>query len=242
MAQARDFLVRNVQLVAFTASGDFDSSRVLTTVLSTFSKDFSGRVEVLPFSEEVPAEIPRVELGSKDGTFALSAAPARTSVAWVEREGSGLSAEQLAAKVEYCSKVLSCCFADSPVRVNRLGFIVTNVFLTTNPAQQLIQQFCDPRCHAAESELSPLRNSQGFQLHNFKAYPCDLDVFPINSWVRCMSGALASDGSIAMIVEQDLNTASGNETDRQFGVNEIRSYFTKAVPEAQKILSLYFPD
>lgn len=190
MVRAREFLVRGVQVVAFTSGGDFESSRVLTTVLSKYGQLFSGRVEVLPLPEEVPAEIPRVELGSKDNSWALSAAPARTSVVWVERENVGISQDRLAEQVRECSAILSCSFQDSPVRVIRLGILVTSVFETENAARILIEQFCKPECHASESPVSPLRHSQTFQLHNFKSYKSNLDESPINSWVRCKSGSL----------------------------------------------------
>ena len=242
MVQARDFLIRGVQVVAFTASGGFETSRVLTTVLIKYGAIFSGRVEVLPLPEEVPPEIPRVELGSKDNSWALSAAPARTSVAWMEWEKIGIHSEQLADKVKDCSEILGCCFPeDSPVRVNRLGILITNVFKTETAPQLLIEQFCVPRCHDSGSLQSPLRRSQKFQLHNFKTYKSTLDTMPINSWVRCKSGSLGPEGPPAIVVEQDLNTMA-DESERRFKADEIQSYFERSVPEAQQILRLYFPD
>ncbi len=242
MVRARDFLIRGVQVVAFTSSGDFESSRVLTTVLGKHGPLFSGRVEVLPLPDEVPPEIPRVELGSKDNRWALSASPARTSVVWVERETAGIPSEQLAERVQQCSGILSCCFPDdSPVRVNRLGILVTNVVETDDAPRILIEQFCQPRCHASESPQSPLRHSQKFQLHNFKTFESTLDKMPINSWVRCKTGSLGPEGPPAIIVEQDLNTTA-DESERHFKANEIQEYFQGSVPESQQILRLYFPD
>lgn len=240
MVQARDFLIRGVQTVAFTATGGFEASRILTNVLSAHGPLLSGRVDVLPLPDEVPAEIPRVELGSKDGQWALSSAPARTGVAWVERE-SGIGPDRLADVVQQCSDILCCCFADeTPIRVNRLGFLLTSVLQTEDAPRILIEKFCLPKCHAEESTTSPLRHSQTFQLHNFKSYPSPLDKTPLNSWVRCKSASLVPDGAPAIVVEQDLNT-SASDLERRFEAGEMRTYFEMAAAEAQIILKLYFP-
>lgn len=240
MVQARDFLIRGVQTVAFTASSGFEASRVLTNVLSAHGALLSGRVDVLPLPDDVPPEIPRVELGSKDGQWALSSAPARTGVAWVERE-PGISPDKLAGVVQQCSGILCCCFAgETPIRVNRLGFLLTSVLQTEDASRLLIEQFCLPKCHAEENTASPLRHSQTFQLHNFKSYPSPIDKTPLNSWVRCKSASLMPDGAPAIVVEQDLNT-SASDLERRFGDDEMRTYFEMAAEEAQKILRLYFP-
>jgi hypothetical protein len=240
--QAQDFLVRGVQIVAFTVSAGFEASQVLTGVLSRYGALLSGRVEVLPLPEEVPPEIPRIVLGSKDGRWSLSSAPARTSVEWVERESNGISPDQLDAIVRQSSEILACCFAEeAPMLVNRLGFLLTSVFETEDAPRVLIEQFCRPQCHAAESAVSPLRHSQTFQLHNFKAYMSQLDAIPINSWVRCKSALLVPNGPSAIVVEQDLNT-NASDPERRFEPIEMRTYFERAVPEAQQILRLFFPD
>lgn len=241
MVQSRDFLIRGVQTVAFSARGGFDASRVLTNVLTAHGALLSGRVNVLPLPDDVPAEIPRVELGSLDGQWALSSAPARTSVAWVERE-HGIGADHLANVVQQCSEILCCCFLDEmSIRVNRLGFLLTSVFETEAAARLLIEQFCLPARHAEEIATSPLRHSQMFQLHNFKSYLSPFDKSPINSWVRCKSAPLVPDGAPAIVVEQDLNT-SANDLERRFERDEMRTYFEMAATEAQRILRLYFPE
>ncbi|HVA47988.1 MAG TPA: hypothetical protein VNH11_16585 [Pirellulales bacterium] len=112
---------------------------------------------------------------------------------------------------------------------------------TEDAPRLLIEQFCLPQRHAAESAASPLRHSQTFQLHNFKAYMSQLDTVPINSWVRCKSASLVPDGASAIVVEQDLNT-SASDPERRFEAAEMRTYFESAAPEAQQILRLYFPD
>jgi len=237
MATSQDFMLNVVQGSIFTPEhSGFSSGKAVGTVLASFRDRFDGEMQVLPLPSEVPPEIPRVILQSGDGQWRLSMAPARIDSGWQAKPPAvALSLESAAGE---CTEVLERYVRESHVRVGRVGLVVHRTYSVDNPAQTLIQRFCNE-----SSQREPFNRSESFEVHNHKVYlPRRKDIdYKINSWVRCKSDRMIADDSPAILVEQDLNTLP-NETDsRRFEPEQIRAFFEMAALEADEILRKYFP-
>ena len=162
--------------------------------------------------------------------------PRRIDSVWQAKPpAAALGLESAAGK---CTGVLERYVCESRVCVGHVGLVVYRTCSVDNPAQALIQRFCNQ-----SSQREPFNRSESFEVHNHKVYvPQRKDIdYRINSWVRCKSASRVADDSPAILVEQDLNTLP-NETDsRRFEPEQIRASFEMAALEADEILRKYFP-
>lgn len=235
MVTWKDFTLNVVQTSAFTPDhAKFSSGKAVGAVLSKFRDRFDGEMQVLPFGAEVPPEVFRVVLQSGDGRWRLSMAPARIDCVTKEE----LGAADLDAAVEGCVEVLRHYADDAGAVVDRIALVTSRTSSVENPAQTLIQRFCN-----SESQVAPLNNSKSFEIHNHKIYtiPNEGGEFRINSWVRCKSARLVADATPVILVEQDLNTVVNETQQVRFSPDQISGFFNKAKDEADEIFRKYFP-
>jgi hypothetical protein len=236
MIKASDFFTIGAQVVAFTPdTGAFSPSAILASVLGRYPQRFNGEMQVLPLPDEVPPEVNRVELKSKDSSWTVTAAPARFGAAWSQTTATQ---EIIADVVAQCADVVGNHFAtNSHISVNRLGMVLARACHDDDPAGTIIKRFCSSNAADPESPTAPFKHSVGFQINNLKKYSID-DALTINSWVRCKS-ALLQDRKV-VVFEQDINTPE--DFTSSFTPPKIAEFFAMAVSEADKILSLYFPN
>ena len=234
--KASQFSIATVQLVAFTPERSaLSPAKVLAAVMSRFSDCLNGEVQVLPIPIEAPDEIPRLELKSDDGRQLFSWSPGRLSVACSPTDS--LSVESAA---NGCAAILSYLYQQHPVAVNRLACVVNRVAKLDNPAPELVSRFCRDEMCNPENPTAPLRRSVAFQIHNLKKYDSPIAGVRLNSWVRCKADN-SNDGSRSdLIFEQDLNTPI--DESRRFSSDQMTAFYSMACKEADKTLSLYFPE
>jgi hypothetical protein len=238
MAHWHEFSLRFVQAAIFTPEhSGFSSTRAVATVLSQFQGRFDGELQVLPLPPEIPPEVDRVVLESKDASRRLSMAPARLDSVWQKKDDT-LDFPLQRASAE-CVEVLQHYVSQSKARVGRLGLVTRRICRVENPAEVLIRRFCND-----DSQREPLNRSESFELHNHKVYqPLNWTTGTrINSWVRCKSASLGVDNQRAIFVEQDLNTMAVEVESRRFTADEIGDFFRMASKEADEILQKYFPE
>lgn len=235
MLKARNFFTAVYQATIFTPdTSAFSAPKFLATILGKYAHLYNGTVQALPLPEDIPSEIPRVILQSRDGVLKLEASPARVNSLVMQNVETQAESEDL---FNICIEVLEHYVRNTETQIDRLAMVLTRVYKTENPAQLLIEKFC-------KTELQPVlfERSENFEIHNHKQFR--LKDFNINSWVRCKTATLLfSDTSVpVIIVEQDLNTLTTEIEQRRFTYEDIRSYYKQALEEAQNILQLYFPN
>jgi hypothetical protein len=235
MLRATDFYIANFQSIIFTPNiSAFSAPKTLAVILGKYSHKYDGSVQSLPLPEDIPPEVPRVVLQSKDGTYRLDASPARISSYWIRADEKQAEPEDM---VSSCVEVLQYSAEGMETQVSRLAMVLTRVCKAENPAQLLVERFCKP-----ELQTALFGHSESLEIHNHKRI--QLKDFPINSWIRCKTGGLLVDNIPvqAIVVEQDLNTLAEEVEQRKFNSEEIKSYFQIALAEAEAVLQLYFPN
>jgi hypothetical protein len=237
MPSWQDFTLSRVQTTVFTPEhSEFASSKAVRIVLQEFQERFDGEMQVLPLPSEVPAEIHRVVLQSSDRRWRLSMAPARIDSVWQSaRDGNGANLRELC---QQCVDVQMEYVRGAGVSVGRVALVVYRYCPIDNPAQALIERFCNEA-----SQREPFNRSQSFEIHNHKVYSLEgegID-YQVNSWVRCKSARLMPDDYPVIRVEQDLNTLATEMESRRFDPAQMDDFFRMAAVEANEILQKYFP-
>ena len=234
MVTSEHFRTSSIQGVLFTPdASQFSQTSILATVLGQYASVYDGRVEAWPIPDEAPAEFPRLVLQSKDGTFKLQASPGRIDSFWIAQE------EDHGANPLTCIEVLEHYLRSTKpaLQIGRLALVTKRFALEDNPAQTLIERFCN-----AESRARPFNNSQSFEIHNHKRYMLPSYGSQINSWVRCRTGVLNRQPQQNLIsVEQDINTLKEDEVGVNFDADKVRDFFASARTETDAILRIYFP-
>jgi hypothetical protein len=237
MATWQEFTLQLVQTVVFTPEhAAFASGKAVATILASSQDRFDGEMQVLPLPAEVPPEIPPVQLRSSDGRWGLSMAPARIDSVW--RILAGASPPSLLAVVSECALVQERYVREMRVRVGRVALIVHRVCPVENPAQALIERFCNEA-----SRREPFNRSESFEIHNHKVYAPRREGidYEVNSWVRCKTAKLVADNRPVILVEQDMNTLATELESRRFEPVQLHAFFQMAAVEADEILRKYFP-
>jgi hypothetical protein len=236
MPRANDFILNSVVVSIFTPDVEsFSAPSILANVLGRYQARYNGGVQALPLPEDAPPEIPHVVLASKDEEWQFQASPARVNSVWNRRNNRP---EALGNMVASCVEVSTHYVESANVRVGRLALVLTRVFDTDNPPQELIDRFCNPDLREA-----PFNRSQTFEIHNHKRYTLiEESDLTINSWVRCKTAFNKLTNRRCILVEQDINTLSEELGGRRFNAVEIQGFFQRDVVEVNNILSLYFPN
>jgi hypothetical protein len=236
MVNWQQFTLNLVQTAMFTPDHSaFVGSRVVATIMRQFAERFNGEMQALPIPLDFPPEVPRVVLQSSDGAWRVNAGPARIDCVWTRSAAAPL---MLHEAVPQCVEVLKDYVSERKVRVGRLSLIAQRVCPNENPAEALIQRFCNQ-----ESQSEPFNRSANFEIHNHKEYTPGRSVdYPINSWVRCQCGFVIPEKTRAILVTQDLNTMAPELESRQFDADQIGGFFSVVCDEAEAIISEYFPE
>lgn len=253
MVTASQFELNSVQTVIFTRGIEkFSPSKFLASILSKYANRYNGDITALPLSPNLPPEMPMATLASSDSAWKISAAPTRVDSIWYRNLRAAEQIDQQSI-ISDCVQVLEHYIQTSDIQVGRLALVITRIYPTSNPAQLLIDRFCNE-----ESKKGPFKGSETFEIHNHKRYTLALPALNtvINSWVRCKTGQLVvenhdsdNEENISRItervlfVEQDLNTlAKEPDSDTTYEISMIQDYFQIAGKEASNILRLYFPE
>jgi len=143
MLNYSQFNYASIQAVVFMAEGSqFSQPNLLATILGRYAGRFDGPVQALPLPDDAPPEIPRVILQSRDGVFKVQAGLTRVDSFWIATQQPTNQSPGLS-----CVEVLEHYIRASqlPLRVGRLALVITRVAELSNPAQSLIDRFCN-RC------------------------------------------------------------------------------------------------
>jgi hypothetical protein len=214
----------------------FESGRAVAAILPRFRERYGGEMQALPLPATVPPEFPRVILQSSDGRWRLQMGPARLDSFWSNKPPP--PAPGLAAIVAQTVEVLDQYIRETETPVGRVGLLLARICPVPNPAQVLIERFCN-----AASQREAFNRSETFEIHNHKIYtPKERINYPVNSWVRCKSATVAPDNRPVILVEQDLNSLAQDALTRRFTADEMRVFFESASWEADDILRKYFPE
>jgi hypothetical protein len=234
MLRATDLNIAIAQLVIFTPDvSAFSTPKALALILGKYSHRYDGSVQALPLPEEIPQEVPRVILLSKDGTHRLDVSPLRVTSYWMRSGEMQAEPEDiLSTSIE----VLEHYVQGMEFQVGRLALVLTRVCKAENPAKLIVEKFCQP-----ELQTTIFNDSENFEIHNHKHF--ELKGFSVNSWIRCKTGVLIINNVEfkGVILEQDLNTLAEELEQRRFKPEEIKSYFQVAAAEAEANLKAYFP-
>lgn len=234
MLTATDLNIAIAQLVIFTPDvSAFSAPKALALILGKYSARYDGSVQALPLPEEIPQEVPRVILQSKDGTYRMDVSPLRVTSYWMQASETQAELEDiLSTSIE----VLEHYVEGMETQVGRLALVLTRVCKAENPAQLIVERFCKP-----ELQTTIFNKSENFEIHNQKSLT--IQGFSVNSWIRCKTGVLVINNVAfkGVIVEQDLNTLAEQLGQRRFKNEEIKSYFQSAAVEAEANINVIFP-
>jgi hypothetical protein len=241
MVRATDFKISAVHVVVVTPVGGFNTAALLGSVLGRFASRYDGIPQVLPLPDEVPPEINRVTLTSKDSNWGLFAGPKQIVSAWKVSSEIAESPDRIVEIASQCSEVVSEYIRKHSIRAGRLGFVVHRVCAHQSPQQVLIDRFCNIESRDESSEAAPFRRSTDFQIHNCKQYAIETfgHGLKINSWVRCKVVMLPP--REGLLIEQDINTLAEEADERQFGAEEVDEFARMAATESNEIVNRYFP-
>lgn len=224
----------SVQASIYTPElSQFSSSNILASILGQYADIFDGNVQAPPLPNDVPPDIPRVIVESKDNIFRIQASPARIDFLWIS-----MRQEDQATRFNCIEVLKSFLQKISPQNpIGRLAFLITRIVDDPSPAETLIDRFCN-----ASSKIKPLNHSENFEIHNHKRYKPDALGAEINSWVRCKAVEVIQPfHKKVIIVEQDINTLQDQIKANEFDTNFINKFFDFAKNESDQILSIYFP-
>lgn len=236
MLRATDLNIAIAQLVIYTPDvSAFSAPKALAVILGKYSHQYDGSVQALPLPEEIPPEVPRVILQSKDATYRLDVSPLRVTSYYSMRDDKTQAEPEdiLSNSIE----VLKHYVEGMEAQVDRLALVLTRVCKAENPAKLIVERFCKP-----ELQSTIFNKSENFEIHNHQRI--EIQGFSVNSWMRCKTGALIINNVPfpGVIVEQDLNTLVEELKQRRFKPEEIKKYFQVASAETEANLKVYFPE
>lgn len=227
----------------FTPGGQIATPRLLLALLEKWGEVFSGEPLTFPtniFGMDPPQDAPRIILQSADQSTRLVVTGASTGLHWqAAPNAASYHAEEF---VDLASATLIHFLEVAPARAGRLSMQIQRAAPAEQPAQTLVDHFCDQRL--ASGLLSNLDN---FELNAHKFFQMS-DEFRVNSWVRCKSGDVSVQGEAvsptglqrSIVVEQDINTPAEVAMEIAFSPEQIDDFFGKASRQLDKTLQEYF--
>ena len=233
MLRAADFALLSVQAALFLSDiKALTQSGFLAAILSRYAARYDGAVQAIPLTENVPPEIPRVILQSKDEHWKVQAGLNRVDSFWIATK----TPQENVDIPKQCIEVLEHYIQmNQSLPISRLGLVMSRVVEIENSAQELIDIFCNDTAKA-----QPLRRSENFEIHNHKTYSLKQTGYVINSWVRCKTGRMTEPPSRkAVIVEQDINILE--DPVNVFDLDSTKRFYQECQDEMSEILSIYFP-
>ncbi len=232
------FLIGSCQATLFTPDEEVSAVKLLSGLAPRWAERFNGEPFVLPTSEGVPREIPRLILSDRENAWRCEISSGRINFYW-RRTRAGVASPTLERFYSDAITLLIDYRAFQNARVGRLAAVVTRYTRMERPGLFLAKHFCHERWHAA-----PLNRPENLELHAHKRYRL-AGQFDVNSWVRNKTGKESPAGGDVrdiVLVEQDINTVTEEEPQVTFDEGQIRRFFTEVVPEFDHILRLYYPE
>lgn len=227
---AKDFRIFSYQTSLFTVTGSFVTNKILSSMLSKFSKNFDGNPVVLPLPSDTPPGIPRIILQSKDDSLKLEISPSRINIFCnLVNFNSNIDIDFY---FDLFLKIFEDYLTASGLKVGRLASVSTKFKKDDNPGLTLAKYFCKQQFID-----NPLKRPEKFELHAFKKY--NFNNFKVNSWIRFKTGILTLTKESIILVEQDINTLAEEMEKRLFSINEIETFQNFSKIEHEQILEKY---
>lgn len=230
-----DFELNACQAVAFTPDEEISPVKIIQGFLPNWAERFDAEPVVLPASDLLTKETPRVILQSKRGHWRCHMASGRTDVFW-RKDDSLDSGPTVASFFSETADLLVGYRQFLRARVGRLAALVSRRCVHDSPGLFLSRYFCKQ-----EIIRRPLNRPESFEIHARKSYVLE-GRFRINSWVRNKTGVLLPPSSRPIVlVEQDLNTLAEDAQTASFEEADIRDFFAAVASELDSILAAYYP-
>jgi hypothetical protein len=230
---SKAFDIAECQFVLFTPGLQFSVPRILASMLPVTGGLYDADPVVLPNTDELPPEVPRIILSSRDGQHRMQASAVRFDVfrrALPEHPGPTLT-EALST----CLPIISSYVKATNAVVERLAVVLKRIAPVDEPAKLLARHFCKEQWLQG-----PLNRPQQFELHAHKVFEVPGSV-KVNSWFRIKTAILKlPQPSPGILVEQDFNTLK--EEAHECKQEEIENFFRSVIPAFDEVLELYFPN
>ena len=232
MVNIDNLRLNSLQVSIFTPHTSFSKNRVLERLISTFVDLFNGDTVSVPIPEDAPKEIPRIILNSADGKFKLEIAQNRVNFFRYRKDDDAeIDTSQI---LDISSRVLKEYKDCTHSVVGRLALVVVRSSENENPGFALANYFCRDKWTA-----KLFNRPDNFEIHSHRRYT--RHKFNLNSWVRCMTGLLAENNERIIVVMQDINTLAEELKQRDFSIEQLKSFLRIAYKEQGQILRECFP-
>lgn len=228
-----DFTTHAMQASVWTAEYEVTVRELVMLAAGPWAGRFDGEPVVLPKAAELPPEIPRFGVVSRDDVWKIQVSSNRADIFWQlnsidqpvveDSEFSRVAVEALAPLISQ----------NAAIRVSRLAFIVKRVWAVDEPGALLARHFCRDSLLAG-----PLNRPKEFQLHAHKVYRPDGFV-DVNSWIRWKTALREPEHVPCVSLEQDLNTLGEEEPRAAFTPAMVAEFFMRTPIEARAVLDLY---
>lgn len=233
---ARAFRLAACQASIFTPDEEISAAKLLGNLVPRWLSRFDADPVVIPATEGIPREVPRMILSSTSGNWRCEIASMRINLFW-RRTNTTTTEPTLAEFYAEVTRMLNEYTEYLQARVGRLAAVLNRFAPHSTPGLFLAQHFCKDRWSAA-----PLNRPENFELHAHKHFRLDNE-FEVNSWVRNKTGILSGEHPQPIVlVEQDLNTLADDAKERRFTSEEIARFFVASSNEFDSILRLYYPE
>jgi len=228
MIDAKEIKLLSIQFSIFTPTLVFLGSKVVGELFSKFTHVFDGEPIILPLPQDIPSDIPRITLQSRNQEYKAEIAVSRVNLYKsfhnIDEENTK---DFLDLCLEFSKEYVNCTNA----QIGRLATVILRFLETKTPGLDLAQHFCKERWIT-----QPLTSPQKFEIHFYRRM--NLEEFEVNCWFRCKSGVLR-DKSI-ILIEQDINTLSEDIPKKNFGFGEIKKFLQVSSKEHETLLNSYF--
>jgi len=228
-----NFRIASLQISIFTPAVLFSKkTKILERLMRRFANSFDGDTLSIPIPKSAPKEIPRITLHSADQKLKLEIAESRVNFHRYRKDDDvEIDTNQI---VDLCIRILREYKNCTQAIIGRLALVVVKFLEKKNPGLALVRHFCKKKW-----TIGPFSRPESFEIHSQEKYP--LEGFNINSWVRCRTGRLVKNNEPALIVTQDINTLTEELEERDFSIEQLRSFLKIAHKEQEHILRKYFP-
>ena len=208
---------------------------IMGLVLGPWATRLDGEPVVMPPAPEMPSNIPRVVIASRDRQWKLQISLVRFDLFWelktdnARMEGEGFTE----AAINTIEPFLQL---SNELAVTRLAYVVRRYAPTEEPGQHLARYFCRD-----ELLSGPLNRPSNFELHAHKVFRPQ-GAPEVNSWVRWKVGSRSERDreNPCVVVEQDLNTLPSEGV--RFSYDDVTEFYGALHKEADEILQVYLPE
>ena len=230
MIQASDSQLERVQASAFTGRTELRPQSVLREALTGLSHVYDGETMSIPLPEDVPPGVVSVTLTSRDRAQQIEVSRNRVNVIWLPRlSPSPPLTDMLTTMASRLAMVIK------EEKIGRVGMIVARAKRVEDPGIELSRQFAQDRWLER-----PLNRPEGFELHAHKKFLL-LPNLTVNSWMRVRTAKSGPAEYDHVLVEQDINTLTEEQDERQFEATDLQEIATRTAEEFDSILGVYFP-